>query len=105
MQTFSALLAIVRGIHRWPVNSSHRRFDVFFDLRLNKWLSEQTWGRWFESPLRPLWRHCNVTTKSYMILNCYGNTLLKAEHYIDALVQDCRISNANELEILQPILH
>ena len=40
MKTFSALLAIVRGIHRSTVNSPHKRpvtrsFDVFFDLRLN----------------------------------------------------------------------
>ena len=33
-------------------------FDAFFDLRLNKRLSKQWWGWWFETPLRPLWRHC-----------------------------------------------
>ena len=27
-----------------------RRFDVFFDLRLNKRLSKQSWGWWFETP-------------------------------------------------------
>ena len=48
--------------HRWipaqrPVT---RKFDVFFDLRLNKRLSKQSWGWWFEMPSRPLWRHCNV---------------------------------------------
>ena len=37
-----------------------RSFDVFFDLRLNKWLSKQSWGWWFETPSRPLWRHSNV---------------------------------------------
>ena len=36
-----------------------RSFDVFFDLRLNKWLSKQSWGWWFETPLRWLWRHYN----------------------------------------------
>ena len=36
-----------------------RSFDVFFDLRLNKQLIKQWWGWWFETPLRPLWRHCN----------------------------------------------
>ena len=36
-----------------------RCFDVFFDLRLNKRLSEQSWGWWFETPSRSLWRHCN----------------------------------------------
>ena len=38
-----------------------RSFDVFFDLRLNKRLSKQSWGWWFETPSRPLWRHCNVS--------------------------------------------
>ena len=35
-----------------------RSFDVFFDLRLNKRLSKQSWGWWFETPSRPLWRYC-----------------------------------------------
>ena len=36
-----------------------RSFDVFFDLRLDKCLSKQWRGWWFETPSRPLWRHCN----------------------------------------------
>ena len=36
-----------------------RSFDVFFDLRLNKPLSKQPWGRWFETPSWSLWRQCN----------------------------------------------
>ena len=52
----------VRGIHgefaaqRLVTRSS----DVFFDLRLTKRLSKQWWGLWFETPSRPLWRHCHV---------------------------------------------
>ena len=37
-----------------------RSFDVFSDLRLDKRLSKQSWGWWFEKPSRPLWRHCYV---------------------------------------------
>ena len=37
-----------------------RSCDVFFDLRLNKWLSKHSWGWWFETPSRSLWRHRNV---------------------------------------------
>ena len=33
---------------------------LFFDLRLNERFSKQSWGWWFETPSRPLWRHCNV---------------------------------------------
>ena len=36
-----------------------RSFDVFFDLRPNKRLSKHSWGWRFETPSRPLWRHCN----------------------------------------------
>ena len=37
-----------------------RSLDVLFDLRLNKQLSNQSWGWWFEMLSRPLWRQCNV---------------------------------------------
>ena len=40
-----------------PVTGS---FDVFVDLRLNKQLSKQPWGWWFETPLWSLWRQFNV---------------------------------------------
>ena len=46
---------------------SHRpvtRSYVFFDLRLNKRLSKQSKRRWFETPSRSLWRHCNVVPNS-----------------------------------------
>ena len=54
METFSALLAICAGTRR------SLSFDVFFYLRLNKRLSKQWWGWWFETPSRSLWRHCNI---------------------------------------------
>ena len=37
-----------------------RSLDVFFDLPVNEWLSQKSWGSWFETPLRPFWRHSNV---------------------------------------------
>ena len=45
-----------------------RSFHVFFDLRLNKRLSKQSWGWWFEMPQHQLWRHCNA----FHILSCLG---------------------------------
>ena len=36
-----------------------RSFDVFLDLRLNKRLNKQSWGWWFQTLLRPFWRHRN----------------------------------------------
>ena len=65
METFSALLAFCAG--NSPVSGEFpaqrpvtRSFDVYFDLRLNKRLSKQSWGWWFETPSCSLWRHCNV---------------------------------------------
>ena len=53
----SVLLALCEGkpLQR-PVT---RSFGAFFDLRLNKRLSKQSRRRWFETPLRSLWRHHN----------------------------------------------
>ena len=34
-----------------------------FDMRLNKWLSKQSLGWWFEAPSRSLWRHVNGVRK------------------------------------------
>ena len=41
-----------------------RSFAAFFDLRLNKKLSKQSWGWLLETTWRPLRRHCNVTILS-----------------------------------------
>ena len=46
-----------------------RRFYVFFDLRLNKWLSKQSRCQWFEMPLHWLWCHCNDWALKGLILS------------------------------------
>ena len=76
METFSALLAICAGNSpvpgelpaQMPVT---RSFDIVFDLPLNKRLSKQSWGWWFETlsgtfdvtvmfPHRNLLYHLNI---------------------------------------------
>ena len=65
METFSALLALCAGNSlvngefpsQRPVT---RSFKVLFDLCLNKRLSKQSSGWWFEAPSGSLWRHCNA---------------------------------------------
>ena len=51
-----------------------RLSDVFFDLCLNKRLSEQSWGWWFEMPSCSLWRPCNEvglpTLRKGIFLGC-----------------------------------
>ena len=65
METFSALLALCAGVHQSPPvefpsqRPMTRSFDVFFDLRLNKRLSQHSRRRWFETPRRSSWRHRN----------------------------------------------
>ena len=53
-----------------------RSLDVFFDLHLNKRLSKQSWGWWFETPSCSWWRHCNdrnITPgfRPRVVLRCY----------------------------------
>ena len=65
METFSALLALCVGNSPVPGEFPTQRpvtrsFDAFFDLRLNKRLSKQSWCWWLEMLSCPLWRHCNV---------------------------------------------
>ena len=62
--SISASLAIYAG--NLPVTGEFpaqrpvtRSVDVFFDLLLNKRLRKQSWGWWFATPSRSLWRHCN----------------------------------------------
>ena len=67
METFSVLLAVCARSSPVPGEFPAQRpvtrsFDIFFDLRLNKRLRKQSWGRWFETLSRPLWRHCNDIT-------------------------------------------
>ena len=74
METFSALLAICAG--NSPVTGEFhaqrpvtRSFDIFFDLSLNKRLNKQSWGWWYETPSRPLWRHCNKYVNKFYELS------------------------------------
>ena len=73
-KTFSALLAFCAGnspaTGEFPAQRPvTRSFGVFFDLRLNKRLSKQSWDWWFETPSRSLWRHCNA-----MLTSCQLNS-------------------------------
>ena len=65
METFSVLLAICAGNSPVPMKSQHKgqwRGALMFSLiyALNKRLRKHSWGWWFETQSRPLWRHCNV---------------------------------------------
>ena len=96
--------------HRWipaqrPVT---RNCDAFFDLRL-KQLNKQWRRRWFETPSRSLWHHCNVRVG---LDNPFCAEFLKREwkfsyfrHYCLALSQMViRTSKSNNFLIFWYIL-
>ena len=60
--------SFVRGIHRsrWipHTKASDAELWFFFDLRLKKQLSKQSWGWWFETLSCQLWRHCDVVSNA-----------------------------------------
>ena len=79
METLFVLLALCEG--NPPVTGGHpserpvaRSFDVFFDLRLNKWLIKHSRRRWFETLSGSLWFHCHV----FAILSTY-NKIIKGK--------------------------
>ena len=62
-------------IHRSPVNSPHKcqwrgALTFYFDQRLNKRFSKQSWHWWFEMALRSLWCHCNGKQRPTPQPNC-----------------------------------
>ena len=82
METFSALLAVCAG--KSPVTGGFpsqrpvtRSFDIFFDLLMNKRLSKKPKRRWFETPSRPLWRHCNDAFMIFFALKGYFDKSVK----------------------------
>ena len=90
METFAALLTICAGNSPVPGDFPAQRpvtrsFDVFFDLRLNKRLTTQSSGWWFETLSRSLWRHRNDRSFS-------DPTLAVIWHiFVDTLVDNTRV--------------
>ena len=56
--------------HTKPVT---RSFDDIFELRLIKSLSKQSWGWWFETQSRSLWRHCNIVMSICMAFRYFNH--------------------------------
>ena len=95
METFSALLALCAG--NSPVTGEFpsqrpvaRSFDVFFDQRLNKQLSKQSWGWWSETPSRSLWRDCNAISSSYVYNNNIRHWCLCISYLLYVILQVCQ---------------
>ena len=90
MEFFFALLAPLCGEftgHRWiPLTKANDAelgvFWGFFYLRLNKRLSKQSWGWWFQTPSRSLWHDANaclffsVYQVYTYVINCFASRKL-----------------------------
>ena len=96
METFTALLAICAGNSPVPgefpaLRPVTRSFDVFY-LRLNKRLSKQSWGWWFETLSRPLWRHCEMRLNAQRSQHIYTRVfLLNRDWLITIALMQCHI--------------
>ena len=102
MEIFSALLAFCAG--KSPVTGEFptqrpvtQSFDVFFDLRLSKWLSKQLRRWWFKMPSHPLWRHYNVIVNTQATI--LYTELKDCTYYLLSLLP--HLPGANELNILE----
>ena len=87
METFSALLVPGEFPAQRPVT---RSFDVFLGLHLNKRLNKQSWGWWFETLSRPLWRHSNGFTS----LNQWKNSMTHRDRHKMTANSQTTFSNA-----------
>ena len=76
-----------------------RSFDVFFDLRLNKRLSKQPWGWWFEPPSWSLWRHRNAKVPWDLRLCLVCGVVEDGEHF----VTNCSITQAERRSLYSKI--
>ena len=83
-----------------------RSFDVFFDLRLNKGLSKQPWGWWFETPSCSLWRHRNdLAGDNLHYWATFPKTKLAMDMIISRVVYQIRPSKHDDVSIWKQIPH
>ena len=97
MHQRSASLAFVKGIHRWPVNSPHKRpvtrkMFPFDDVIM--WSHLMCHGIWGD-----LVGHFDFVVSTLRCIEHYQHS--DDQLHIEDLAQDCSISVANALEILQ----
>ena len=89
MEILSALLAICEGnppiVGEAPSQTPvTRSLDIFFDLRLNNQLRKHSRHRWFGTPSRSCWRHCNdysFQKAIQMLLSCVHKKHISYKHY------------------------
>ena len=69
--------------HRWILRPRPVTRMFFFYLRLNKRLSKQSWGWWFETPSCPLWRHSDEGWCFMAGQNMFDNSIKSVKYLCD----------------------
>ena len=77
METFSALRALYKG--QW-----REALIYFFISALDKRMSKQSWGWWFETPSRPLWRQRLVLQQD--VITFLGSLLIEMKHFLQKML-------------------
>ena len=79
---FPRYWSFVRGIHRSLVDCPHKdQWGGALMFSLNKRLSKQSRSRWFEMPLRSLWRHCNGSIFfAGSVFGCFLRRVIKSAY-------------------------
>ena len=102
METFSALLAFVWGIHRSPVNSSHKgqwRWALMFSLIsvwINSWINNREAG-----DLRRYRAHYDVIVMNGQVRSPYRcGTRLKSQDYL--ILKACSVTSLPPLKCPAP---
>ena len=101
METFSASLAFVRGIHRWPVNSPHKgqwRGALMFSLicaRINGWVNNGKAG-----DLRRHRAHYDVIVMKSLSRIAKALGLISIRHRSDPNVLDRCLINIDRVSLL-----
>ena len=116
METFPRYWPFMQRMHRSPVDFLHKdqwrgAVMFFFHLCLNKRLSKQTWGWWFETPWSSLWYHCNIQCLVALSLELLHNiwelmeftksTHVQAETWFNHLILAARIKIKMPLQARQ----
>ena len=105
MATFAALLAICAGNSQvtgeFPHKGQWRGALMFSLICLNKRLSKQSWGWWFEMPSCLLWRHSNDLRVPSLKISCRSFHCWENEITFNNLNNFKKLVNQKVAELMQ----
>ena len=101
METFFVLLALCAGNSlvtcEFPLQRPVTALMFYLICALNKWLSKQCWGWWFEMPSPSLWLHCNALPQIYHIHPEKPLWYLRKESSLGQVMARCLMAPSHNL--------